>query len=452
VSLINQMLKDLEQRRAQSNKQPNDVDISKLISPEEPQQLKKSSGFRRLIIPASIVFVLMFLFAFLAAKKYFAASGSGKAEKQVQPSMTIAKAPTKKVSSEPVASKPVVSKSITKEKPSSKEDTPSLKISLVEPAVAQKININIEDHKTILQLDLNNDVHYQFNVSDDEGTLTLKLDNTTLKQPVPAVSDDAAITKIQTQQSANGNLQLDISVRPDTQVLDLNQNKETKVLTLTLLNKNYPDEQQEKEAKKEEMKKVEVPLTAQQIADKSYKKALELVEQNHLNQAIDQLETLLTESPDFLLARKTLVILLIEQHRFGAAKVFLQEGLRQTPRSAALVKLYAQILASEGNNREALLVLQQASPSLEQDPDYYALMAALQQRLGNPRMAAQLYQQLLRVHVDNPTWWMGVGIALETTKQFNGALQAYKRAAITGTLEPNLQAFVEAKIHQLSGM
>jgi MSHA biogenesis protein MshN len=49
----------------------------------------------------------------------------------------------------------------------------------------------------------------------------------------------------------------------------------------------------------------------------------------------------------------------------------------------------------------------------------------------------------------NPVWWMGLGISLQAEKRNAEALDAFRKAKASGTLSPELQAFVERKLGQL---
>ena len=77
--------------------------------------------------------------------------------------------------------------------------------------------------------------------------------------------------------------------------------------------------------------------------------------------------------------------------------------------------------------KQALYLLQQYSPPIEEYPNYYALMAALQQQLGQPNLAVQLWS-VLAIQNDNSTWWLGLSIALESSSRPNAAIDAYEHA------------------------
>ena len=98
-----------------------------------------------------------------------------------------------------------------------------------------------------------------------------------------------------------------------------------------------------------------------------------------------------------------------------------------------------------------LNLLEQYSPSLDEYPEYYALMAELQRRTNHPDMAINLYQQLLVHFPQQSVWWMALGMSYEATGSFNSALDAYRQAIDSGQLTPYLHAYVQSRITALGG-
>ncbi len=170
-----------------------------------------------------------------------------------------------------------------------------------------------------------------------------------------------------------------------------------------------------------------------------------------VTEAIAKLQGLVRQYPDYLLARKSLIKLLLREGGLEQAQEQLKVALYKRPRNVDLIELQARIYFLQGNYKQALTELQRIpAPPLKTSLDYYALIAALQQHLGRPMLAAQLYQQLLVVEPDNSVWWMGLGIAYEAANRPNSAVDAYRKALSTGGLNPNLHAFVATRMTELS--
>ena len=244
-------------------------------------------------------------------------------------------------------------------------------------------------------------------------------------------------------------LQIILNVMPNTKVDTLNYNKQnTSQLILTLENNDIARIQQEAI---QSVKKVEIPLTTKQKAIQNYKQALNALNQGNFDQTVTKLKTALKIAPNFIDARKALVILFIQNQMYQSANIYLLDGLKNMPNYIPYLELHARLLLKEGNAKQALFILQQNPPALAENPSYYALMAVTWQKLNRPELASKIYDRLLELQPHNSAWWMGLGLSLEIDNKPNLALQAYHRAINTGNLKPNVRAYVSGKIRLLEG-
>jgi MSHA biogenesis protein MshN len=99
--------------------------------------------------------------------------------------------------------------------------------------------------------------------------------------------------------------------------------------------------------------------------------------------------------------------------------------------------------------REAIDTLQRALPQAGARADYHAFLAALLQRDDQHRSAAEHYATALRSAPDNGVWGMGLGISYQALQMSTQAQQAYRSAQASRSLNPELAAFVEARLGQL---
>lgn len=167
--------------------------------------------------------------------------------------------------------------------------------------------------------------------------------------------------------------------------------------------------------------------------------------------AIDLLYQLLTQDPRQLRVRTTLATMLIQQQdRRGAVKV-LSQGLQLHPNNTDLIKLYTKLLFDAGQLDQALAWLRRAQPDIAMDPDYYALMAAVLQRGKDYPNSGELYRKLVAIRPANGVWWMGLGISLEGNGHSGEALQAYANARKDRTLAPDLVRYIDVRIKTIGG-
>ncbi len=191
------------------------------------------------------------------------------------------------------------------------------------------------------------------------------------------------------------------------------------------------------------------PLSAEQQAELAYRDGVRLLQSGRSSIAEPRLRAALSALPTYYPARAALAALLINGNRLAEAHSLLAAGLAMAPQQASLAKLYGRLLIEQGHAEQARAVLERAAPPVASDPEYYSLLAALYQRLGLYAQAAQTYRGILQTEPRNGVWWLGLGMALEGTGDAGDARQAYERAQQSGTLNPAVLQYVQAKLAAL---
>lgn len=163
------------------------------------------------------------------------------------------------------------------------------------------------------------------------------------------------------------------------------------------------------------------------------------------------LQEALAVDAGFVPAREVLVARRIRQGRLAEAQMLLARGLQAVPEHAAFAKMYARLLVDQGADGEALRILDRHAPEVPGDPQYHAFRAALLQRVGDHDLAVAVYRDVLRVRPDAGVWWMGLGISLEVLGRVQAARDAYRRAEESGALSGEVQDFVRGKLAELAG-
>jgi len=199
------------------------------------------------------------------------------------------------------------------------------------------------------------------------------------------------------------------------------------------------------------IRKLTARSKAVEAGDALFNDAMVAYRAGDIIRTIDLLYRAVTESPMHIQARGLLVKVLLAQGDKTTAKKVLSAGLKHVAGNTVFIKQYAKLLIEEGQADRALYYLKQARPDVTVEPDYYALMAAILQRQENYTEAARLYLRLVQIDPTNSIWWMGLGISYEGYGRANDALQAYKRAQRDNNLATDVARFIQQRIRFLKG-
>ena len=146
-------------------------------------------------------------------------------------------------------------------------------------------------------------------------------------------------------------------------------------------------------------------------------------------------------------SRTVLISHLLQAERVAeAGDVLISTDLNQHPELRALK---ARWYVANGETNMALHTLRAAQPRLENFPAYYALLASYYQRFGFFEKSAEIYAQLVQYDEASASWWAGLAIALDSSKQYAGAVNAYEKALQTPGLKTELIAYIENRLSLL---
>lgn len=193
-----------------------------------------------------------------------------------------------------------------------------------------------------------------------------------------------------------------------------------------------------------------VPVDDQEKLVALYQQAQNELDMSDDDSAITDLTKVLSFKPSYLQARELLATVLLSDNRLDEANKVVDFGLQRMPHYAPYTNIKARILMNEGKIKQAIAMLNQASPEMETSPEYYALLAALYQQDEEYMLSAQLYHQLVKLDPANAIWWMGLGIALESAEKNNAALEAFQKASSAVGLSPEAKAYVQQQVDKLS--
>ncbi|MEI8055620.1 MAG: tetratricopeptide repeat protein [bacterium] len=405
MSLLNDMLRDLEKRsQNQTKKQTGKIVFSGL---QAAAPIKKKSWILifKVLVTCFIAFLLITYFPtnLITIPNFFAAP------------------------------KPIIAQTPTTSSSKSK-------------ATLQNIFINRTASEIVIQFTFDTVIHYKLSENNDHSQSTITLSDVSFNASLPLLPID--FVKTLTAKAVGNDLQITMETMPGTEIKVM-QNQMQKPVRLIFILTNTPPKPAA--PVQPAMNKTLAPPTYEELALSDYQDALDFIDHGYPDQAIPLLTKVVRNDPKLVAARKILIALLMQHNDINKATDYVKAGLKITPDAIELIELDARLSLIKHHPEKALKVLQKASPPITQEPEYYALLASVQQQLDHATIAEQIYTQLLDLDSSNANWWVGMGLALESQKKYNNALQAYKQATQLGNLSSNLQANVQERIARLAG-
>ena len=192
--------------------------------------------------------------------------------------------------------------------------------------------------------------------------------------------------------------------------------------------------------------KTPVARSVRERADGDYRRAVSLVNGGRVQEATDVLLDVLRQDGGHVASRQLLARLLIEQRRSDEAMAILAEGLASLPGQLSWAMTLARLQVDRGDLAAAARTLQQSLPFAAGSADYQGFAGNVQHRLGRHKESIEFYQAAVRIAPSEGRWWLGLGLALEADHRPPEAREAFQRARASGTLNADLLTVVDQKL------
>lgn len=189
-----------------------------------------------------------------------------------------------------------------------------------------------------------------------------------------------------------------------------------------------------------------IPLTAYQQAETYYLEGNRLEQERRDSQAIILWERAVLLAPEHHPSRHALIDKLITSARIVEAEGHIRQGIKLFPNHPIYVQKLAQIYLSQDESSKAIDLIEGAIRQGVVNAELYAFVAALYQREKSPQKSIEHYQRALSLKRNSGIWWMGLGISFEQNGQFDEALSAFQQAQNSGALSRKLRRYVEGQI------
>ncbi|HEY5717108.1 MAG TPA: tetratricopeptide repeat protein [Motiliproteus sp.] len=198
------------------------------------------------------------------------------------------------------------------------------------------------------------------------------------------------------------------------------------------------------------LRKQTTPTLAQRDQD-SRSAAVVLIRKGEVQEALALLSQQVAAEIDAHRSRALLATLLISRQQVARAEALLDQGLERLPGDAELRKLKARLLLQRSESNVAAALLQAELPAPDSDPEFHQIKAAAEQQAGLHEAASRTYHALLQSDATNPAWWVGLGISLEALQQLPSARQAYQNVLQIPQAPASLSGYARKRLLQLGG-
>ena len=202
-----------------------------------------------------------------------------------------------------------------------------------------------------------------------------------------------------------------------------------------------------KSVEKSKINKV-VVLSPEQQDEKAANLATKMLESGESQKATAYLYQFIEQHDVDAQSRAVLVGHLLNNRQMTAAENVL--NTTDLSQSSHLRRLKAHWYSLNNQPNEAIAVLNSKVPDVEEDVEYHVLLAALYQQQGYGTEAVARYAELIRYNSDMPGWWAGMAIGLDRSEQYSSAIKAYEKALQMGGLRTELAEFAKQRLETLS--
>lgn len=198
--------------------------------------------------------------------------------------------------------------------------------------------------------------------------------------------------------------------------------------------------------------KTRLPLTLQQQDKRAAKEARNRLQLGQPKVAEQLLMALLSTYPSAPESSQLLLALLLDQQRLAEAEQHLQALANNKQLSLPLLQLKARLFLLQGNTASAVRLLQSQQPMIQVNPEYYELLALASQRDKQYRLSEQVYKALLNIDSGKGDWWAGLAIAQELQGQKADARHHYRQAMQANRTSDALRQYAQQRYQALAGM
>ncbi|WP_339674153.1 tetratricopeptide repeat protein [Dasania marina] len=197
--------------------------------------------------------------------------------------------------------------------------------------------------------------------------------------------------------------------------------------------------------------KTSTPLTVGQQDTLTVKEANSAIRSGDEAAAEVLLRRFIQRHPQALASQVLLVELLIKQNRHTDAQAALDTQPNLVAQASALRRLQAHLLVLNQQPEKAVQLLLSKQPDLKSETPYYELLAMAAQRAKQYPLSIQVYKSLLRFDSGQGSWWVGLAISQELAGLKADARADFLQAMRAGRINQSLRDYARSRYEALAG-
>ncbi|NQY62209.1 MAG: tetratricopeptide repeat protein [Alteromonadaceae bacterium] len=188
-------------------------------------------------------------------------------------------------------------------------------------------------------------------------------------------------------------------------------------------------------------------IRPEDLAAQKMSQAKEAIELNKLEKAERLFEDILLLKPRDKDARKQLAALWFGRQDYQAALNLLSQGIVIDGLDSEFRLMKARIYLSLGEPQQAYQNLKGLAQT--KDIEYQLALANTAQQIENFSAAINAYKVLLVMQPDVGRWWLGLAVAFDRNSEFEHAIPAYRTALEKGDLSASAVEFSKQRLQEL---
>jgi MSHA biogenesis protein MshN len=175
--------------------------------------------------------------------------------------------------------------------------------------------------------------------------------------------------------------------------------------------------------------------------------AQELIQKGKQAEAQTLLKNFVASEQKPALSAALLAELYIQQANTAAADIILEKTNYLAVDVKA--KLKAQIFSLQGDDAQAITLLENNLAAADVNEGYRSLLASLYHKTANYPQSILSYQRLMNSFGEKPAYWLGLALAYDGLSQPKNALQAYVRLREFPQLQDQVKQYTDQRISAL---